>query len=60
MKVIVEYKDTGKVEIYDDVTRIFINTRNELDIKMWWSGEQTASEYIPMCEVETFYINESV
>lgn len=56
MEVVVKWKPDGRVETYDDVAQVFVNNQNELCIRVWWIGEQTAMAYIPMESIESYSI----
>ena len=55
MEVIIKYKD-GREETFEDVARVFVNNQNELCMRVWWVGEQTAMAYIPMDLIESYSV----
>lgn len=58
MKTLKVTLNDDTVEIYEDVIRAYtgnhLNGEGDLRIKMWWSGEQTASHSIPLSQVKKY------
>lgn len=58
MKTLKVTLNDDTVEIYEDVIRAYtgnhLNGEDDLRIKMWWSGEQTASHSIPLSQIKKY------